>query len=511
MAALPALAFLIEPGFDVSHPVEARAKYISDHSLWWRSAWLPWQLSALSDVLVSVALIRWLATLSNRPQLNAARRWAYVALGLNVVASVPEQFYEAVLVSSHVRLASDALSDPNQLERFADEQRRALWVTSVFSAGLYIAMTAAWHIAVTKAAGRPSGVKTFGGKALLVTIVFLGSATGFVAAQVWLGVVSDIAIQISGGIGFSALVIWSLSAADNASRARSESGESAHFLRWPNEGTFDHLQGVANSRGVRDLFRIIRFARLRSDIEDVVYLNWLVPTGCVQEILPEPLRCEDLDGLTAVSVLTYKHGSIGPRAFGPFRRLLPSPLQSNWRFYVEPVGSVRSSDAIYFFRTVLSAKLHVMLARLLADGLPAHLPAVFIHGSDGRTIRTEIDAGAGSSPGLVSEVTRGEITEGDPSLPPAWKDRFGTWSAAVTYLVDQNRGLQVDPDARVVRESTIEIPIALDIIRPAKITELTVSNLDEPLSEIVKTGTGFAFVVPAVHFEATDERVAARF
>ena len=502
LVAIATIGLLVQPGFDVARPALERAAYISEHTLLWRIGWLPWQLSALSDVIVSLALIWWLR--GRGPSM--ALRWAYLALLLNLIAGIPEQLYELRLVTSHVGVAEAVATERHALLEFEGQQQTALIVTSIWGAGFYLLMTVAWHRALTLAAGVHGWLTGVIGKLLALSLGGLVLATGLVALQVWGGFHSAIAIAVTAGVGFIAVCVWSLAACDIAGRAHHQDGEDAemHLLRWPNDGPLRWFAGIANSKGLRDGGRVVPFAKLKSDIEDVVYLNWLVPTEDAQRVLPSPLVCDDLDGYTAVSVLTYCHGGFGPAIYGPFRKLLPSPRQSNWRLYPEPVPADSAPDAIYFFKTALSTWPHVVISRLIADGLPSHYPQRFEHERSGNAVRTLVDPGAGSSPSLRSNV----VEHDQHDLPEAWANRFDDWGSAVTYLFDQNRGLQVDGTSGDVRQSTINIPITIDGIRQATIDELEMAGIPPELLIDAANPTLFAFVVPNVPFEATGEGVA---
>jgi hypothetical protein len=262
------------------------------------------------------------------------------------------------------------------------------------------------------------------------------------------------------------------------------------------------LDGAA---GLRDLLRPLPFVELASDIRDVVYLNWMVPTERVAPLLPPPLRAHALGEHTAVSILTYGHGDFGPGFLGPLRRVLPSPLQSNWRLYLEPPdarpGATR--DAIYFFKTTLSSAPHAIGSRFFSDGLPAHLAARFEHMREGDRVVTRLEPGGGSAPDLFAAVRE----TGARELPASFAACFpGGWDEAVRYLVEQNRAVSVLARAGVVIESRIDIPIRVEDVRPAVVEGAIESAF---LAPYVAGCEPFAFVVPAVSFRALGERAIA--
>jgi hypothetical protein len=502
VVALPAMALLVQPGFDQRLEGKTRALYVSNHPWLWRLGWLPWQLCALSDVILSVLFLMWALRRSNR----VSARWFGLGLVANLLAAIPEQRSELHLVTRHVSLAREAVhansvvaNSSANIQMFFGSERSALWRTSVWGASAYIVMTLAWHMgfaraAKTKPLASPSGIL------VAITTVGLGLAAIFLVVQFRTDVVQSVPITITAAIGFLALIAWSVSLADlyrRANHARLDISDP-HNVVWPSTGISRHLASLANSRGIRDLVRLIPFVPLRSDIEDVVYLNWLVPTVRAEKLLPAPLRCDNLDGLTAVSILTYRHGHFGPKFLGPFRRIYPSPLQSNWRLYVGNVPSKSGEGSVYFLTSVLSNGIYALASRMFADGLPGHYAKTFEHDRSSEVLITNLGADGGSGPELSSSVR--ETSDGRV-LPSAWNSRFSTWEQAVTYLVEQNRALRVDPVDNVVHESVISIPIRVGDVRPASISTLAVNAF----GDLFDDAEPFVFVVSKVAFEALSE------
>src|SRR5207244_983171 len=114
---------------------------------------------------------------------------------------------------------------------------------------------------------------------------------------------------------------------------------------------------------------------LVSDIEDVIYVNYLIEADRLEPLVPPGLELQRLGrgGRWALfTFLTYRHGHFGPRLLGPLRRLLPSPVQSNWRIYVsDPRTQTRG---VYFVTTCISLTPHALAARILSEGMPMHVP-----------------------------------------------------------------------------------------------------------------------------------------
>lgn len=292
--------------------------------------------------------------------------------------------------------------------------------------------------------------------------------------------------------------------------ATTSAGEIEHARRrllvWPHPGPMGPLaQWLSNRLPARLLCRLAGLMpRLRSDVRDVVYLNWLVPTERARPYVPEPLALHTLgaDGAwTAVTVLTYRHGGFGPAWLGPLRRLLPSPQQSNWRLYLAPSGPEGEQDAVYFLTNVLDSRIYTVGSRLLSDGLPAHLAAHMKHESTGGVWATLIVPGQGSAPDLASEVRVGSSPPTAAALPATFRAHFADATQAIEYLVTQSRALDIHRWHGAVRQSKIHIPIDLSKVRRADVLRFE----SRWLATLVEDAPCFAFYVPSVRFEALGE------
>jgi hypothetical protein len=100
--AMVSMAMLLMPampggGVDVG---ALRAAYLAEHPWLWRAGWLPWQLTALADLLLAVALVRtkWVP-----------RKPALITLGLTIAAIVPDQLGQALWITRGVAVATEAM------------------------------------------------------------------------------------------------------------------------------------------------------------------------------------------------------------------------------------------------------------------------------------------------------------------------------------------------------------------------------------------------------------------
>lgn len=232
----------------------------------------------------------------------------------------------------------------------------------------------------------------------------------------------------------------------------------------------------------------------RSDITDVVYVNYLVPAGRLEHLVPEGLELQRLgpDGAFALfTFLTFRHGHFGPRLLGPLRRLLPSPVQSNWRIYVRDPAS--GKEGIYFVTTANGHWANALGARCLAEGLPMHVPerAAVERDADG-TLRVELVPGRGSAPDVAAFLR---------DLPAPWSECFASYRELLAYDVPQDRALSTQPWRRTVTRQEIDLGIPLDACEP-----LEGEVRSRAAAEIAGDARPLCFRVAKVAFRFTEER-----
>ncbi len=102
LLAMFSMALLI-PGLPCgsSSSVIQRARYVAEHPWLWRLGWFPWQLTALSDLLLSFALVRtkWI------PRLPA-----YVSLLCTAAGLLPDQFGQFNWLTHGIWLAQQSVA-----------------------------------------------------------------------------------------------------------------------------------------------------------------------------------------------------------------------------------------------------------------------------------------------------------------------------------------------------------------------------------------------------------------
>jgi len=246
---------------------------------------------------------------------------------------------------------------------------------------------------------------------------------------------------------------------------------------------------------------LLPFVPLASDVEDVVYLTWIVPVERIRPFVPPGVAVIERAGLTLFTVLTYRHRHFGAKWLGPLRRLCPSPLQGNWRLYVQalPNGSA-PQRTVLFLRNAFDNPAYVLGSRLASDALPSHLPLRFAHERSGDGYETELDPGEGSAPALASKVERAATR----TLPAEFDRFFATWAGAVRFLCQQESAIVAIDGERRIAQAGISLPIDIDTVLPLRSVEVAGAGF---LQDVGAVGAPFCFAVPKVRFDVLWERV----
>lgn len=242
------------------------------------------------------------------------------------------------------------------------------------------------------------------------------------------------------------------------------------------------------------------FLKLESDVSNVVYLTWLIDAEAAQAFVPAGARLWQRGGKTPFTVLTYRHGHFGPAALGPLRKLFPSPMQSNWRLYLEEAPHQASpARTVLFLKNIMSSVAYALGTRLFSDALPSHLAARFVHRADGNTFDTSIAPGGGSAPSLSSSAR----LAGAKQLSPPFAAVFGSWNKAVDFLCCQDAAVAHVERLDRLAFAEIELPIDLGQVRPLDASAAQCSFL----AGLPPAEAPLCFLVPAVKFLAVSERL----
>ncbi|WP_245982976.1 DUF2071 domain-containing protein [Trinickia fusca] len=246
------------------------------------------------------------------------------------------------------------------------------------------------------------------------------------------------------------------------------------------------------------------FLELASDVVNVVYCTWVVDVANVAHLVPPGVALSQREGKALFTILTYAHRHFGPRIAGPLRRLFPSPLQSNWRLYVDtfPGGTGSSSSStVLFVKNVFDHPLYAIGTRLFSDALPSHLAQRFEHTvSEGR-FHTILSGGGGSAPDFRCDT----VSAIERALPTSLKPFFDSWRSAVTFLCLQHGAIAYVEDGARLAHARIDLPIDIDTVQALEPVGSLVGG--DFLERIGAVDQPFCFVVPKVAFRVLSERL----
>jgi hypothetical protein len=247
-------------------------------------------------------------------------------------------------------------------------------------------------------------------------------------------------------------------------------------------------------------------AEMRSEIRNVVYVNYLIPADVAEAMVPRGLELQRLGPQrkhALFSFLTYQHGHFGFAFMGPLRRLMPSPVQTNWRIHVMDPQTGRRG--IYFFTNAVTHLAPSLGARMLTEGMPMHVLSrgEVTRNEDGE-LRVVLEPGDGSAPDATLTLRPRTAA---PVLRGVWAECFDDFRDFLAYCVPQDRAMDSQPLKRRVSRQEIDLGIPLDVCEP-----LEGSVHSRAAEAVAGDAEPLCFRVPEVAFsfarEAHDPRAA---
>jgi hypothetical protein len=442
MVSMAAMLLPMMPGGPTADD-RARMQAIATHALAWRLGWLPWGLTAASDLALGLAIVAW-------RRMPRGRAW--IALVLTCAAVVPDQLAQVRWETQGVTLAR--AGDLAAYLRFEHDVFR---LTGGWAALLYTASAVAWCACF---AGAGAWSRSLSRLSIGLYAVFaVAAAAPLLPAGLAL---PSWAVAAANAVCFVGLEAWLLLVLEQTARLARPDMPTGRYAPWRAPRSFGGarlLDLVANSRAVRWLLGWLPTPEMGSDIRDVVYVSYLVAAERVAGLVPEGLELQRLgaDGTWAVvTFLTYRHGHFGPRVAGRLRRLFSSPVQTNWRIHVtDPRTGCRG---IFFLTTAVTTRLHALGGRLMSEA-PMHLLArgEVTRDEDGR-MRVQLDPGGGSGPDAELDLRPARAL----ALPPPWDACFADARAMLAYVVPQDRAMSTEPWRRCTTRAEIDLGIPLD-------------------------------------------------
>lgn len=419
----------------------ARVAAIASRAWTWRLGWAGWQITAASDVALAIALVR---------ARFVPRAPAWISLALVACAVAPDQTAQALLVLRGPGLAA---RDPAAYLAF---ERDVFPLTSAWAACFYTVAAAAWSWCFAAAKTWSRALTILSAIAWpLFFVVSVGALVGLPPALVAAG----------NAVGFALLEIWIVLVLEAVLRRRRPAARAGALAPWthPRRGLAGRaLDAIANSRFARATLSVAPDLAFVSDIEDVVYVTWLVPADRLLPLVPDGLELQRVGARgdqALFTFLTYRHGRFAPRAVGPLRRFFLSPIQSNWRIHVRDPRT--GLAGIAFVTNAVTSTAYALAARLLSDGMPMHVPArAWLSRAD--DVVVTLDPGAGSAPDCDVRLRRAASR----TLPSAFAEAFGSYDAFLETVVPQDRAFSSQPWRGRVTRHEIDLGIPLDACVP---------------------------------------------
>ena len=238
---------------------------------------------------------------------------------------------------------------------------------------------------------------------------------------------------------------------------------------------------------------------LVSDVRDVVYVSWWVDVRHAP--MPPPGHHYVVHaGRTPYTILSYRHGHFGPALAGPLRSLMPSPRQSNWRWYLHRDDDPDGTPVVLFDRNVMDQLPFVAGARAFSDAMQPHLSTRFEHvvRADGGGY-TLIEGGQGSAPALHLQWQAAAGWD-----DAGWAAAFGGHQALLRFLSCQDEAIARTCDQRWA-STRIALPVEVDSLQPLRL----IGELQCPRLQAmgVALHEGLAFRLPRVPFRVVSERL----
>lgn len=447
LVSMAALLLPTLPGGSAASDL-ARIATIAAHPWRFRLGWLPWQACAASDLWLAVAMVRvrWLP-----------RGPALAVLLLTLAAVVPDQAAQALWVTRGVDLAR---TTPDAYMAF---ERAIFPLTAGWGALFYTLAALGWTACFARA-------RTWSRTLSALSVPLWSTMLVAVAAPLLPATLrpSPDFVSTANGLGFLQLQVWLGLVAETVllrARPNERFGRLAPW-RHPGAGPLARAaDALANSRLFGALLEPLPEVAMQSDITDVVYVNYLVLAETVAGFVPPGLELQRLgpDGRYALfTFLTYHHGHFGFSFLGPLRKLLPSPVQTNWRIHVR--DPKRGYEGIYFLTNAITHTVPALAARLLTEGMPMHVLArgEVAHTADG-ALRITLDPGAGSAPDATMTLRR---APGPPTLTGAWAACWPDFRSFLGYCVPQDRAMSSQPLKGRISRQEIALGIPLEACEP---------------------------------------------
>lgn len=480
--AMLTMLFFLLPGLPGGpNGSAARMAYVASAPWLWRLGWFPWQLTALSDLLISLALLR--------------IRWQFAAL-LSVlfvgVGIIPDQMGQILWMTHGI-----ALAQHGSLALYSQFEATVFFWIGVYGGTCYTLAAIGWTWSfATQGKWQWTRGLTIYSIALWGLFVFL-SINPLLPSLLHL---TPLWIAVGNALGFVLLLTWLALATEMVMRHTRPEQAVGRNATWHHPGTglsriFDL---IGNSRFVRSLCEYVPTMAFLSDITSVIYVNYLVEASQLEPLVPAGLELQRLGAggrYALFTFLTFKHGHFGPRLPEKVRKLFPSPIQTNWRIYV--CNPRTAMQGVFFISNACDNTLVALGARLFAEGMPMHvLHASGINADKDGKVTLYLDNGKGSAPDAQA------ILQCQDERPEKgqWSLCFASYEEMLAYCVPQDRAFSSQPWYSRLTQQEIKLDIPLDACKSLEGIVYSRAAL-----KFVGDATPFCFFVANVSFRFEQE------
>ncbi len=261
------------------------------------------------------------------------------------------------------------------------------------------------------------------------------------------------------------------------------------------------IECILNGFLLKKIKNIIRSpfskVKLKSEITNVVYMNWLIPIEKIQHMIPEGIQVDVINGKTLFSILTYQHGHFGPAKLYRCKSLYGSPLQCNWRFYIAQDTGHFKEPTVLFFSNSMDSLLYSFGSRFFSNMMYTHYPLTFKHQYTDDQIHTKIDPGTSNAPDL--DVSCHFIEEWN--VPVDFRRISTHPKELLEKIIIQNQAL-TPLSQQLSHIATISLAFDIEQVKPLKIDFFK----SQFLNKIVKEEDCFAFQIPSLTFFMDNEK-----
>ena len=478
------MAALVLPGMPGGPVPDAeRIQYVAENQLLWQVGWLPWQLSALSDFLIAIAILQ----IKDLPFYLRA-----LVMLATLFAIAPDQCGQIIWVRDGSRVATLAIAKDN-LPMYLNFEHPLYEMVCGWAALFYSVLAAFWTLALKPIL---NASRTF-----YIFSWSIWALSGVCAVLFLLSSIIPIpflVLAVANAVFFPLLLLWFAWVIEYLLKLQRPEQQWGRHSIWtlPKTVPFRFLfQIIGQSHFFKRIFELLRPISLASEIDGVVYVNYLVEYERLLPLVPAHLELQRLgpEGKYALfTILSFRHKQFGPQMLPPFRKTLNlQAVVSNWRIHVRDPET--KLEGIHFVANVTDNVIVSLAARLLSEGMPMHVAeSAGTEIAEGKYKVNLPPAEGSSAADLIADL---ELDDGQASLEEPWSLCFKDYNDFLNYCVPQDRAIASQPHLERISFQEIRLGIPLDKCRPLKGAVKSAAA-----ESIVGKATPLCFAAPSLQF-----------